>query len=91
MVGPLNGGLPWPPGFSQLESQKEWVADLRKLYRYLPFARSTYRYATAIIAAFPQTYSEFVGMRNCFYRPENGIEFPLRRQFARSWARRQLN
>ena len=59
MIGPLNGGLPWPPGFSQLENQKEWVSNLRNLYRYLPFARSTYRNAAAIIAASSQTYAEF--------------------------------
>ena len=75
VIGPLNGGLPWPPGFSQLESQREWVSDLRKLYRYLPFARSTYRYATAIIAASSQTYSEFAAYGDkLFFIPENGIE-----------------
>jgi len=75
VVGPLNGGLPWPAGFSQLESQKEWVSDLRKLYRYLPFARSTYRYATAIIVASSQTYSEFAEHADkLFFIPENGIE-----------------
>ena len=74
VIGPLNGGLPWPPGFSQLENQKEWVANLRNLYRYLPFARSTYRHAAAIIAASSQTYSEFAEYRDkLFFVPEPGI------------------
>jgi len=74
VIGPLNGGLPWPPGFSQLENQKEWISNLRSLYRYLPFARSTYRYAAAIIAASSQTYSEFaVYAEKLFFVPEPGI------------------
>ncbi len=74
VLGPLNGGLPWPPGFSQLESQKEWVANLRNLYRYMPYARSTYRHAAAIIAASSQTYSEFAKYSDkLFFVPEPGI------------------
>jgi glycosyltransferase involved in cell wall biosynthesis len=74
VIGPLNGGLPWPPGFSQLENQKEWVSNLRKLYRSMPFARSTYRYAAAIIAASSQTYAEFAAYRGkLFFVPEPGI------------------
>jgi glycosyltransferase involved in cell wall biosynthesis len=74
VIGPLNGGLPWPPGFSQLDNQKEWVSNLRNLYRYLPFARSTYRNATAIIAASSQTYAEFAAYRDkLFFVPEPGI------------------
>src|SRR5438105_991408 len=74
VIGPINGGLPWPPGFTQLENQKEWVANLRSLYRYLPFARSTYRHAAAIIAASSQTYSEFAAYSNkLFFAPENGV------------------
>ncbi len=74
VIGPLNGGLPWPPGFSQLKNQKEWVSNLRKLYRYLPFARSTYRCAAAIITASSQTYSEFAAYRDkLFFVPEPGI------------------
>ena len=74
VIGPLNGGLPWPPGFGQLENQKEWISGLRNLYRLLPFARSTYRYATAIIAASSQTYAEFAAYRDkLFFVPEPGI------------------
>jgi glycosyltransferase involved in cell wall biosynthesis len=75
VIGPLNGGLPWPSGFSQLDQQKEWVSGLRKLYRLLPFAKSTFRYAKAIIAASSQTYAEFAIYRDkLFFVPENGID-----------------
>jgi len=74
VIGPLNGGLPWPPGFSQLDNQREWISGLRNLYRLLPFARSTYRHAAAIIAASSQTYSEFTAYRDkLFFIPEPGI------------------
>jgi len=78
VIGPLNGGLPWPPGFQQLQNQKEWVSSLRSLYRCLPFARSTYRHAAAIIAASSQTYSEFAAYRDkLFFVPEPGIAHSL--------------
>lgn len=74
VLGPLNGGLPWPPGFGQLEKQKEWISDLRTAYRYLPFARSTYRYAAAIIAGSSQVCSEFAAYGDkVFFVPEPGI------------------
>ena len=74
VIGPINGGLPWPPGFSQLDNQKEWISGLRNLYRFLPFARSTYRHAAAIIAASSQTYAEFAAYRDkLFFVPENGV------------------
>jgi glycosyltransferase involved in cell wall biosynthesis len=74
VIGPITGGLPWPPGFSQVENQKEWVSNLRGLYRYLPFARSTYRHATAIIAASSQTCAEFASYRDkLFFIPEPGV------------------
>ena len=75
VIGPLNGGLPWPTGFRQADEQKEWVSNLRNCYRFLPFARSTYRNAAAIIAGSSQTYSEFARYREkLFFVPgENGI------------------
>jgi glycosyltransferase involved in cell wall biosynthesis len=74
VIGPLQGGLPWPPGFPQLDKQRQWTAGLRNLYRLLPFARTTYRHATAIIAASSQTYSEFARYRDkLFFIPEPGI------------------
>jgi glycosyltransferase involved in cell wall biosynthesis len=76
VVGPINGGLPWPPGFSQAEKQKEWISNLRNFYRFLPFGRSTYRDAAAIIAGSSHTYNEFAAYREkLFFVPgENGID-----------------
>ena len=74
VIGPLNGGLPWPPGFTQLDTQREWISGLRNLYQFLPYARSTYRHAAAIIAASSQTFSEFAAYRDkLFFVPEPGI------------------
>jgi glycosyltransferase involved in cell wall biosynthesis len=74
VIGPLNGGLPWPRGFGQLDEQKEWISPLRNLYRYLPFTRSTYRHAAAIIAASSQTYAELAEYCDkLFFVPEPGI------------------
>ena len=67
VIGPLNGGLPWPNGFPQLDRQRRqagyWVSNLRGLYRTLPFARSTYAGASAIIAGSSHTFGEFAEYR----------------------------
>lgn len=79
VIGPLNGGLPWPKGFSQLDRQRaaagNWAASMRRLYGFLPFARSTFAKATAIIAGSSHTCGEFSKYREkVFYVPgENGV------------------
>lgn len=74
IIGPINGGLPWPQGFSQADKQRKWIDSLRSMRRYIPFARSTFRRAAAIIAGSSQTYAEFVSHREkLFFVPENGI------------------
>jgi glycosyltransferase involved in cell wall biosynthesis len=78
VIGPINGGLPWPRGFSQADNQKQWISGLRNVYRLLPFARSTYRDAAAIMAGSSHTYSEFAEYREkLFFLPENGISASL--------------
>jgi glycosyltransferase involved in cell wall biosynthesis len=74
VLGPLNGGLPYVQGFSQADKQKQWISGLRNLYRFMPFARATYRNAAAIIAASSQTCAEFDAYRDkLFFVPENGL------------------
>jgi len=74
VLGPLNGGLRSAPGFSQPDKKKGFTFGIRRLYRFVPFARSTYRCATAIIAAASHMRAEFAGYRDkLFFIPENGI------------------
>jgi glycosyltransferase involved in cell wall biosynthesis len=74
VIGPINGGLPYVQGFSQAENEKQWISGLRRLYRYMPFARSTYGKAAAIIAASSQTYAEFAAYHDkLFFVPEPGV------------------
>jgi glycosyltransferase involved in cell wall biosynthesis len=84
VIGPINGGLPWPPGFSQSESQRSWIDSLRNLYQFLPFSRSTFRRAAAIIAGSSQTYSEFAAHSDkLFFVAENGVNRSLCRDTPR--------
>ena len=64
---------------AQADKQKEWISNLRSFYRFLPFARSTYRNAAAIIAGSSHTYTEFAAYRDkLFFVPgENGINSSL--------------
>ena len=73
VLGPLNGGLRSAPGFSQADEQK-WTFGIRNLYRRMPYARSTYRYASAVILATSHMQTEFAEHRDkLFFIPENGI------------------
>ncbi|HMC25461.1 MAG TPA: glycosyltransferase family 4 protein [Candidatus Udaeobacter sp.] len=73
VLGPLQGGLGSAPGFSQPD-KREWIFRVRSLYRFLPFARSTYRHAAAIIAAVSHIRTQFAAYSDkLFFIPENGI------------------
>jgi len=74
VLGPLNGGLRSAPGFRP-DKRREWINfGFRNLHRFLPFARSTYRNATAIIAATSHMRSQFAAQCDkLFFVPENGI------------------
>lgn len=76
IIGPVNGGLPWPHGFRQAKAQNNtWICGLRRLYPFLPFAGSTYRCADAIMTGSSHTYTELSAHRErLFFLPENGID-----------------
>ncbi len=77
VVGPLNGGLAWPPGYGDVRrAESEWMSYLRGLVRLVPGLTAVRSRANALLlgsrdmlarnpAAFePQT----------IYMPENGID-----------------
>jgi glycosyltransferase involved in cell wall biosynthesis len=87
IIGLLNGGLSWPSAYPNLrERERGWLVPLRKLYRWLPYYRSTYRHIQGVIAGSWHTASEiptwYRGRR--YYVPENGVD-PERIPIAAGW------
>jgi len=77
VVGPLNGGLPWPKGYDSVRiKEKEWFSYIRSAYRFLPGYRSTLKNASAIIVGSIGTYDQIPEKYHskCIYIPENGID-----------------
>lgn len=59
LIGPLNGNLDWPRAFlSEQKREREGLRRLRGLYKSLPYARSTFTRAAAILAAFQHTIDD---------------------------------
>lgn len=89
VIGPLNGGLPWPKEFPNLHaSEREWLSPIRKIYKRFPWYRSSYRRLKAVISGSRHTATEvpecFTGRR--FYLPENGID-DQQFQISDGWAK----
>ena len=76
VIGPLNGGVPWPKHFRDRQyAEREWLSHIRWLYKLMPGYRSTRRYSAAIIVGSKHTYREMPrwAKEKCVYIPENGV------------------
>jgi len=75
--GPVNGGVPWPPGFDSVrKSEREWLAPLRNAYKFLPGYRGVRENAAALVLASATAWKEMPECYHdkCVYMPENGID-----------------
>ena len=77
VLGPLNGGVPWPKGFEDVRRlENDGAGRLRNFYRLLPGSRSTREDASAIITASRTTLREIPQSlhEKCVFIPENAID-----------------
>lgn len=77
VVGPLNGGVPWPAGYDAARRiEREWLSYVRGAYRLLPGYRSMLESSAAIIAGSRDTLGQIpLQYRDkCIYIPENAID-----------------
>jgi glycosyltransferase involved in cell wall biosynthesis len=77
VIGPLNGGVPWPKNFiDRQHAEREWLSHIRGLYKLMPGYRSTRKHSAAIIAGSKHTYSELPAWtkEKLVYIPENGVD-----------------
>jgi glycosyltransferase involved in cell wall biosynthesis len=77
LLGPVNGSLPWPEQFqSELAREREWLSLVRGLHKFLPFYRTTYKKAAAVLAAFDHTISDLsvANSARILNFPEVGID-----------------
>jgi glycosyltransferase involved in cell wall biosynthesis len=77
VLGPLNGGVPWPKGFAHARiAEREWLTYVREGYKLLPGYRSTRRHASAIITGSRDTREQVTKpyRDKTVYIPENAVD-----------------
>lgn len=77
VIGPLNGGVPWPKGFDfARRREKEWLSYVRDAYKLVPNYRATRKHAAALIVGSGDTLKQMDARyhHKCVYVPENAID-----------------
>lgn len=77
VLGPINGGLPWPKEFDTARRQeKEWLSYIRDIYRLMPGYKSTRENAAAIVVGSQSTLGQVAKpyRDKCVYFPANAVD-----------------
>ncbi|MEM8791883.1 MAG: glycosyltransferase family 4 protein [Pseudomonadota bacterium] len=77
VVGPLNGGIPWPAGFRETQRhEREWLSSIRDIYKAQPGRKSYLKSTDRFIVGSRHTQSEIPEPHRAraTYIPENGID-----------------
>lgn len=77
VLGPLNGGVPWPKGFDAARrKEQEWLSYVRDAHKLMPGYRATRRNAAAILIGSRDTWRQMPRQFHgkCIYVPENAID-----------------
>lgn len=77
VLGPLNGGLPWPREFDHARrAESEWLSYLRPLHKLAPGYHATRRSASRILIGSRATWQQMPRRYRykCLYIPENAID-----------------
>ncbi|WP_027184161.1 glycosyltransferase family 4 protein [Desulfovibrio inopinatus] len=96
VLGPVNGGVPFPPGFAEVgRTEGSRFNFLRQFARFLPGYRQTYARANQILAGSIFT-KEFLQTRigipadKLLYFPENGVPQSFFRQEVKPYSDNQI-
>lgn len=77
VMGPLNGGVPWPKGFeAERKAEGEWLSHLREVHRLFPGRQRMLKATSAILAGSRQAVREIstAFSDRVVWLPENAID-----------------
>lgn len=76
LIGPLNGGVPWPRAFEAARrAEREWLSYVRGgAIRLMPGRRATFRGAAAVLCGSLHTRAEMPPGTRTVWLPENGVD-----------------